>query len=83
MQAGLAAVTVYAQFFSLFYKVGLAAQVLLAAVCAVAVVWLRNLPLIYLPPFWQLSTDRLFPSCFFIRHPVHSTLLLCLKNGKK
>ncbi len=46
VMAGLAAVTVYAQFFSLFYKVGLAAQVLLAAVCAVAVVWLRK-------PLWD------------------------------
>lgn len=34
IMAGLTAVTVYAQFFSLFYKVGLAANLLLAAVCA-------------------------------------------------
>lgn len=40
--AGLLVLTVYAQFFSLFYKVGLAANLLLLAICAVTVVVLRK-----------------------------------------
>lgn len=44
VMAGLVTVTVYAQFFSLFYKVGLAANVILSAVCTVtAVVFRRRL----------------------------------------
>ena len=38
VMAGLVTVTVYAQFFSLFHKVGLVANLLLAAVCAVIAV---------------------------------------------
>ncbi len=42
VMAGLVTVTVYAQFFSLFHKVGLVANLLLAAVCAVIAVVLRR-----------------------------------------
>lgn len=42
VMAGLVTVTVYAQFFSLFYKVGLVANLLLAAVCAITVVMFRG-----------------------------------------
>ena len=40
--AGLATVTVYAQFFSIFYKVGFAANLLLLLVCAGCVVKFRK-----------------------------------------
>ena len=42
VMAGLVTVTVYAQFFSLFHKVGFVANLLLAAVCAVIAVVLRR-----------------------------------------
>lgn len=42
VMAGLVAVTVYAQFFSLFYKVGLLANALLLGVCVAAAVMFRR-----------------------------------------
>lgn len=42
VMAGLAAITVYAQFFSLFYKVGLLANLLLAVVCLITVLAFRH-----------------------------------------
>lgn len=42
VMAGLVTLTVYAQFFSLFYKVGLLANLLLAAVCLAAAVIFRQ-----------------------------------------
>jgi hypothetical protein len=42
LYAGIAAVTVYAQFFSLFYKVGLAANAILVVCCIVCAVILRK-----------------------------------------
>lgn len=42
LMAGLAALTVYAQLFSLFYKVGLAANVLLLFICGVTLVVFRR-----------------------------------------
>ncbi len=40
--AGIVIATVYAQFFSLFYKVGFLANLVMTIVCAAVIVWLRK-----------------------------------------
>ncbi len=42
LYAGLGAITVYAQFFSIFRKVGLAANVVVLLVCGLCIVFLKN-----------------------------------------
>lgn len=53
LMAGLVAACAYAQFFSLFYKVGLLCNVLLVAVCLVLLLWNRSLAGEYLCRMWQ------------------------------
>ena len=59
IMAGLVTVTVYAQFFSLFYKVGLAANLLLTAACVViAAVFRRQLKEEILRQYGDLGRGR-------------------------
>lgn len=68
VMAGLVTVTVYAQFFSLFHKVGLMANVLLAAVCLAAALVFRKRMLRWIKEQWAgISRGRkIFYACLFL-----------------